>query len=409
MKTGILLSACMIVKNEEKNLERCLKSIKKLVDEIVVVDTGSTDQTVSIAKHFGARVYHHEWQNDFSLHRNQAISYAQGRWVMTIDADEELVLENNVDNKQIREFLRSMDNRYPAVCITFHDIQKGSDILQFNSARIFRRGLVEYKGMVHNQPTLKIEGNSVFCPGIHLKHYGYDLTPEQKAAKFERTHTLLMKQIETGQMDDMLPYFFLSQLYADNQQIHESVAWAEKYWENKDKIEKSHFCDSVYFTTTRQYMKIGDRDKAYEWLTRGIAALPGDLDMALIALEFGVWTKNTDLQIQACKDFLLSYSLFQKNPMMKGNRFVYALRPEALAYVYLHQTLSQIKDGTQALMNLMKLIPSLHPSYGQGMMKTLEEELSTSAFPVHFVKDLAESPVGDLKDKKENFVSSTIH
>ena len=85
------ISACMIVKNEEKLLPTCLKSIKDYVDEIVIVDTGSTDQTVSIAESFGARVYHHPWENNFSKHRNQSFSYAKGDWIFYIDADEELL------------------------------------------------------------------------------------------------------------------------------------------------------------------------------------------------------------------------------------------------------------------------------------------------------------------------------
>ncbi|MFZ2655904.1 MAG: glycosyltransferase family 2 protein, partial [Victivallales bacterium] len=83
------LSVCMIVKNEEAFLGRCLKSVVDHVDEIIIVDTGSTDRTVGIAKSFGARIYYHPWQDDFSLHRNQSISYARGRWIFIIDADEE--------------------------------------------------------------------------------------------------------------------------------------------------------------------------------------------------------------------------------------------------------------------------------------------------------------------------------
>ena len=87
------LSACMIVRDEENNLHRCLTSIKDVVDEIVVVDTGSEDRTVEIAKSFGAKVFHHPWEGDFSKHRNQSISYAKGKWIFIIDADEELILD----------------------------------------------------------------------------------------------------------------------------------------------------------------------------------------------------------------------------------------------------------------------------------------------------------------------------
>ena len=84
------LSACMIVKNEEKFLAQCLNSIKDAVDEIIIVDTGSTDKTVEIAQSFGAKVYHHPWRNSFSEARNHSLSYATCDWILQIDADEAL-------------------------------------------------------------------------------------------------------------------------------------------------------------------------------------------------------------------------------------------------------------------------------------------------------------------------------
>jgi len=82
------ISVCMIVKNEEKFLPRCLESIRNLVDEIIIVDTGSTDNTIQIAQSFGAKVYQHPWENDFAKHRNQSLNYATGEWVLVLDADE---------------------------------------------------------------------------------------------------------------------------------------------------------------------------------------------------------------------------------------------------------------------------------------------------------------------------------
>lgn len=81
----------MIVKNEEQNLATCLKSVKDVVDEMVVLDTGSTDKTVDIAKEWGAQVYDFQWCDDFSKARNEALKYVTGDWVLVLDADERLV------------------------------------------------------------------------------------------------------------------------------------------------------------------------------------------------------------------------------------------------------------------------------------------------------------------------------
>jgi len=83
----------MIVKDEEVSLPQCLKSIKDVVDEIVVVDTGSSDRTLEVAADFGARVYHFAWCQDFSAARNEALKYVQGDWVLVLDADEVLTPE----------------------------------------------------------------------------------------------------------------------------------------------------------------------------------------------------------------------------------------------------------------------------------------------------------------------------
>lgn len=84
------LSLCMIVKNEEATLADCLNSVKDVVDEMVVLDTGSTDRTVEIAQEFGAKVYFFEWCNDFAIARNQALGMVTGDWVLVLDADEKL-------------------------------------------------------------------------------------------------------------------------------------------------------------------------------------------------------------------------------------------------------------------------------------------------------------------------------
>ncbi|MDJ0798525.1 MAG: glycosyltransferase [Calothrix sp. MO_167.B12] len=84
------LSLCMIVKNEAIALPKCLQSVKQIVDEIVVLDTGSTDKTPQIAEKYGAQVHHFQWSNDFSAARNEALKYVTGDWVLVLDADETL-------------------------------------------------------------------------------------------------------------------------------------------------------------------------------------------------------------------------------------------------------------------------------------------------------------------------------
>ena len=94
------LSLCMIVKNEEERLAKCLDSVSELVDEMIILDTGSTDKTVSIAQSFGAVVPFFKWNNDFSAARNESLKYVNKDWVLVLDADEVLNKETIPNIKQ---------------------------------------------------------------------------------------------------------------------------------------------------------------------------------------------------------------------------------------------------------------------------------------------------------------------
>jgi glycosyltransferase involved in cell wall biosynthesis len=84
------VSLCMIVKNEEKYLDRCLKSVQGKVDEIIIVDTGSTDKTIEIAEKYGSIVKHFIWINDFAAARNYSIEGVESEYILVLDADEYL-------------------------------------------------------------------------------------------------------------------------------------------------------------------------------------------------------------------------------------------------------------------------------------------------------------------------------
>ena len=97
LKTGI--SLCMIVKNEERSLARCINSAKSLFDQLIIIDTGSNDDTVKIAKEFDADVHHFQWCDDFAAARNESIKYAKYQWILFLDADE------IIDKNSLRELI----------------------------------------------------------------------------------------------------------------------------------------------------------------------------------------------------------------------------------------------------------------------------------------------------------------
>lgn len=202
------VSACMIVKNEEELLPQCLDSIRDWVDEIIVVDTGSSDNTVEIARSYGARIFHQPWEGDFSKHRNYSIEQATGDWIFIIDADECVVRE---DVAQLRQVLDQPD--YKIVSINVYNVGgKNLETVTFlPSVRFFKRELeLRYEGIVHNLLEIPPEA-SVLRAGVRIKHYGYGLSPEKMKAKFERSRALLEKQLKENP-DNFHAHFNYAQL-----------------------------------------------------------------------------------------------------------------------------------------------------------------------------------------------------
>ena len=164
-----LLSACLIVKNEEEYLDRCLTSLKGLVDEIVLVDTGSEDRTVEIAESHGAIIYHEEWQDDFSLHRNQSLDRANGVWAFVCDADEELF------DTDVGETRWQLDGNVTEPVVAVHEklLLPDGTSLTLMAPRIVRRDSgIRYQFPIHEQLD-SAENFQVSGSNINVLHHGY--------------------------------------------------------------------------------------------------------------------------------------------------------------------------------------------------------------------------------------------
>jgi tetratricopeptide (TPR) repeat protein len=197
------LSLCMIVKDEEESLPTCLESISGYVDEIIIIDTGSTDNTVKIAESFNAKVYHHPWENSFSKARNYSLEYATCDWILIMDADEEIEV---TDAYKLRKTIRD-DNVNLIYMPAFSKEKGGTDSSVYLIERVFKNNLdFHYEGIVHN--TLKFSGPCK-SENIVFYHYGYHLNDEQMENKFTRTTTLLEEQIKEDSTNPM-PHHYLA-------------------------------------------------------------------------------------------------------------------------------------------------------------------------------------------------------
>jgi len=215
----------MIVKNESENLARCLASVQGFVDEIIIVDTGSQDNTKEIALSFGSKVYDYEWNDDFASARNYANSYANGEWILFVDADEELVL-----HEDIRLFLKSQSTSILCCTICIYNT-KTIDLAELEDKsyffRIFRsESNLCFKGKLHEQlfykerPLLKEELGCFNQDRGFLKHYG-DLS-NKYLTKIREFYIPMLERIASKESLDFKLLAHLNDYYhivEDNEKI----------------------------------------------------------------------------------------------------------------------------------------------------------------------------------------------
>ncbi|QSZ27972.1 glycosyltransferase [Aceticella autotrophica] len=194
---NITLSLCLITKDEEKNIARCINSVKDIVDEIVVVDTGSKDKTVEIAESFGAKVIHAKWEDDFSKARNIAIENATSDWILFLDADEEIAKE---DIDKIKPLLN--DDSIEAYLLKF--INYGGNTIGnatsevHHNFRLFRNnGKIKYIYPVHENLRNVIENRVPLykVSDIKILHYGYLSETRAEKNKTERYIRLILNYL----------------------------------------------------------------------------------------------------------------------------------------------------------------------------------------------------------------------
>ncbi len=204
-----LISLCMIVKNEADNLPQCLTSAQPYVDEIIVVDTGSADNTVEIAHQYGAKVSHFSWCDDFAAARNAGLSLATGAWILVLDADEELVVEiqdlrQRLQASAVREYALPLLNQHKGA-------ENQTDTVLMRLFRNFPG--VQYVGRFHEQVAYPKStlGLSEMLAGVKIFHYGY--APEIKVKKMrDRNIPLLESMRQRGELG-LMRFTCLADMY----------------------------------------------------------------------------------------------------------------------------------------------------------------------------------------------------
>lgn len=198
---------CIITKNEEHKIARCLASLAPTGMEVIVLDTGSTDSTVSIAGKYTSKIYHFDWVNDFSAARNYAMTKASHDHILFLDADEYV---EEIDIPAIKKLLREYPDaigqiRRRNACFASDGISERItvDLVE----RLFDRRLYHYTGTIHEQVTHR-QGKMLYAYQLPLTvyHDGYLGTPEERRQKAERNNILLFEELKKSPEDPYLYY-----------------------------------------------------------------------------------------------------------------------------------------------------------------------------------------------------------
>src|SRR3989339_212964 len=204
------LTLSMIVKNEEKYIKDCLESVKDIADEIIIIDTGSTDDTIKIAESYGAKVYNFEWVNDFSAARNFALGKSTGEWILYLDADERM------DANSIHELKRIIgtSQRVGYYCTVKSIDREESRDNSMSYVRLFANSPeIKFVGKVHEQivPSLTYCDYTLSRSSILIHHIGYNVSVEDKQKKAARNLPLLLEEYSANK--DAYYAFQLAQTY----------------------------------------------------------------------------------------------------------------------------------------------------------------------------------------------------
>ncbi|MFA8343790.1 MAG: glycosyltransferase [Rhodothermaceae bacterium] len=293
------LTLSMIIKNEEKFLEDCLKSVVDLADEIVIVDTGSTDRSLEIAEKYSAKIFHFEWINNFAAARNYALQHSTGNWILYLDADERLTPESVSELKKVI----STDKKRGIYCNVISYSKVAGNTNKMKYTRLFKNSdNIKFDGRVHEQieKSLKQNGYTFLDSKIDIQHLGYDQNEEIYRQKAQRNLDLLL--IDYNRDKKSYTAFQIGQTHIILGNSNESVKYFKEVLADPE-IDSSYRLQAARFLGA-YYCENNELELAVKFVEVGLKINPQHHLLNVVLAE--IFLKNGNRE-NAEKYFLIAY------------------------------------------------------------------------------------------------------
>lgn len=297
------ISACLIVKNEEAFLRGCLESLAGAVDEIVVVDTGSTDRTVQIAEAAGAKVVHEQWQDDFSAARNRALDEATGDWALVVDADERLE-SGQVERLRALVAQAEVDGYegYMVQIVNFPDNEEARTIT--HRVGLFRRR-PEYRweGKIHEQigPAITRRGGRIVPSDLKFDHYGYDPAVRKARGKEARNTSMILRQLRQDPGNPFMRYNLGQEHYGAGRFEEAVVQLRRAVW--LAPVDKVPYGPTAVYRLVDSLARLGRWEEAFRVCDQYEPILPDYTDLrfldGVVAFHAGEYQRALESLLRA--------------------------------------------------------------------------------------------------------------
>jgi FkbM family methyltransferase len=271
----------MIVRDNARTIEACLRSIKPWVDEVVVVDTGSKDETPRFAQRLGARLFRFPWCDDFSAARNESLRHARGEWVFWMDSDDTIDADCGRRLKELAA--RPADPSVLGYVMQVHCPGAGAgghvDVTVVDHVKLFRnRPDLRFEGRIHEQilPAIRRAGGEAAWTDLFVVHSGYDHSPEGQQRKLERDLRLLHLELKE-RPDHPFTLFNLGMTYADVADYRRGAEFLRRSIAHSGPAE-SHL-RKAYALLVYCEAQLGESQAAGETCRRGLELFPDDLEL----------------------------------------------------------------------------------------------------------------------------------